>query len=309
MRNNQPQKNFASGAKTTKLPPEVEFQKKSIVFCSSAQHLNPSLADVLQAKKIETKLHYFTAGEALVTINSKCEDHVYIVQSFGLDTNNAIIEFLLTVNAARNAGAQYIHAIILYMAYSRQDRMLEEYSSIGIQIVADLLNHSGVNNLTTIDIHEPNSMNLFNMPSTNISGIEIAKAKSLHVNKLVVLPDHGGLKRIGDLDTDFVYFTKKRYKTKLALELHGDVKGKDCLIIDDIIDSGRTICAASEILTKYGARSVKAFVTHALFSEATYALIDKSQISHITISNTIDNECNIPKIVEVVDISGIIGLI
>lgn len=273
-----------------------------IIFCSYAKHIE-SLASATQAKILETSLRYFTGMEFLVTLPCSCEHDIYIAQSFGLNgMHDGIIELLLTIDAARNAGARTIHIILPYIPYSRQDRMLEPYSSFGLQAIANLLNNSEVDSLTTFDMHSPESIFLFKMPIVNISGIEIVKAHGLDVDKLIVAPDHGGLKR----HNTTTHFTKKRDGTNLTLELHGDVAGQRCLIVDDIIDTGRTICMAAETLMQNGAKSVEVFATHAFFSEATCKLIDTSTISRITVSNSIAHDIA-PKVIEIIDIANIIA--
>ncbi|MES2215474.1 MAG: ribose-phosphate diphosphokinase [Pseudomonadota bacterium] len=281
----------------------------NIIFCSSAKHLKPSLSIELKSQTIETSLRFFTGGEVAICLLPEGRgldtQDVYIVQSFGLhDVNNSLIELLFTIEAAKNSGAKKIHVIIPYMAYSRQDRRLDANSSFGLKVIASFLNNSGIASLTTIDLHSSSSIDLFAMLVVNIPGMDLVEAANVSKDKIIVSPDLGGFKRSAFKAT--VHFTKERKGGLLSLALQGDVNGKDCLIIDDIIDTGRTICLAAEMLMQNGARSVECFTTHALFSEETCRLVNESPLSRIIVSNSIANT-HLPKLVEIVEISQVIS--
>lgn len=273
-----------------------------IISCTSSIDLSTKISKLANAELLTPKVKNFSASEMLIEIPKSCKDReVYIVQSLSFSANNQVMELLLTINAARRSGARKIHLILPYLSYSRQDKESSDYSSVGMEVISTILNTSGISSLITIDIHNKNSIRLFNIEIKNINTSHLVASQP---NKLIVMPDNGSKKR-SNLEQNFISLEKMRHNDNISFKISHDISGMDCLIIDDIIDSGKTLCIAADFLIAQGAKSVDAYVTHALFSEKTVSMIDESVISNLTISNSIKQKI-IPKNTKIIDISNLI---
>ena len=273
-----------------------------LISCSGAAHLSKSLAQHLHATEITPTIRHFSSTELLVDIEQDVSkyDVVYIAQSCGHDANDKLIELLCAIDASRRSGARRIELVIPYICYGRQDRKLGDYTSVGMEIIANLLNASGADTITIVDIHSAESLKHFTIPVTNIKGIDIAIQCIDTTDKTLVMPDRGAVMR--GARADAVYFEKHRNNEALDMQLHGSVNGKHCIIIDDIVDSGQTLCTAAKILKHAGAASVEAYVTHAIFTRFSRTMIDQSHISKLYVTNSIDNAA-LPDIATVLDLS------
>lgn len=272
-----------------------------IIPCHNSIELATKIAISKGFELVIPKIYFFTAKEMQITIPKILAKEVYIIQSFSASVNDALIELLLTVHAARNSGADIINVITPYLCYSRQDKV-NNNASCGVQIIANLLGSSKINKIITIDFHSPSTLSLFPIPIINITIEEIVQP--LIHNKLIISPDNGASRR-NNFD-QVIKLNKKRTNNGLSFKLHGDVTNNDCLIVDDIIDSGQTICLAAEILHKHGAKSITAFATHALLSSDTCSKINNSCINKLYISNSIQNNL-LPKNTTIIDVTKIIA--
>lgn len=271
-----------------------------IIPCQNNLELATKIAAIKGFERVIPRVKYFTGKEMHITIPTTLSKEVYIIQSFSTSVNDALIELLLTIDAAKNSGAGAINVIAPYLGYSRQDKN-EDFKSHGLGMIANLLSSRSINQLITIDFHAPTALNLFDIPVKNIS-IEALISPFIQ-NKLIITPDNGAAQR--NHFNQVIKLNKKRLDGDLYFELHNDVTGKNCLIVDDIIDSGHTICLAADILIKNGAKSVEAYVTHALFSNETCNRINDSFISKLYISNSITNNF-LPNNTEIIDLAKII---
>lgn len=274
-----------------------------IISCRNSIDLSNKIARVAKLDIVIPAIKEFTASEMLIeipkTINN---DDIYIVQSLASSSNNQIMELLLTINAIKHSGGQKIHLILPYIPYSRQDKQKNNNSS-GMEVIANLLNNAGISSIITLDIHNKNSLQLFDVPVINIDTTPLVSR--LIKDRLIVMPDLGSVNR-STLNGDFIYLEKTRYNSDISFNLFGNVKGKNCLLLDDIIDSGKTIELAAKFLIDKGAKSVDAYATHALFSKATCDKIEKSDITNLIISNSIKQEY-LPKNIELIDIASLIS--
>ena len=195
---------------------------------------------------------------------------VFLVQSTQPPSDN-LLELLMMIDAARRASARTIVAVIPYFGYARQDRKDKPRVSIASKLVANLLSAAGVNRIITIDLHADQIQGFFDVPVDHLyaSSVFIPYLKTLHLNNLTFAsPDTGGTRRAGSyakfFHTDFVICYKHRSKpneiTKMALV--GDVEGRNVILLDDIVDTGGTLCKAAGIIMDNGATSVRAMVTH-----------------------------------------------
>ena len=220
---------------------------------------------------------------------------VFIVQSTFAPSEN-LFELLLLIDAAKRASAKSIIAVIPYFGFARQDRKDKPRVSIAAKLVANLLTAAGVQRIITIDLHADQIQGFFDVPVDHLyaSSIFIPYIKSLNLPNLTMAsPDTGGTRRAAAyasrLETDFVICYKQRSKpneiSKMALI--GDVKGRDIIIVDDIIDTGGTICRASKLMIENGASSVRGLCTHGVLSANAYDNINKSKFTEFVISDTI----------------------
>ncbi len=211
----------------------------------------------------------FPTGEYLTKINKSisAEEEVVIVGSIVPPTNDTLMRLVSIIDAARNSGARNITLIAPYLGYSRQNSMELPYSSIGMKIIAKILESVGVTRLITVDIHSSESLCYFSIEVIHISVIEILSYYSpiLNIgNVTIIAPDKGSAKRLENMGCNIIIMNKTRRDKEIFMELKGDVEGKNCLIIDDIIDSGNTIDAAVKCLKEGKAANIKAYCTHFL---------------------------------------------
>lgn len=270
-----------------------------VIGCSRGTKLAKAIAKKLHARFCDINMQHFSGNEMLISSAENLENKtVIIVQSCDADANSNLMEILLASDMASNAGAAEIHLVLSYVPYARQDRELSRHSSIGMHVVADVLNVAMFDSVIVVDIHSLEFLDHLIMPSYNISmhGLDMKE-------KLVVLPDEGAVERI-EIE-EAIALKKIRKGSELSFKVKMNVADRDCLIVDDMIDSGKTLCMAAKALMDHGAKSVEAIVTHALFSKETCSLIDASPIQKLTVTDSIENDC-FPRVVEVVSIVDII---
>lgn len=255
-----------------------------IISCQSSIELATKIAAIKNYELIIAMTQSFTGGEMKIHLPKALDKEIYIVQSFNKSVNNQLMELILTIDAARASGAHNINIVAPYFPYSRQDSK-ESLTSHGLKIIANLLNNCNINRLITMDFHAPKALSLFAFTVTNISIDEIIMPFAQ--DRLIICPDKGATKR--NKFNQIIRLGKKREGDDLFFELSDDIKGKDCLIIDDIIDSGRTICLAAKTLAQNGAKSIQAYATHALFLKDTQEMLNASLIEKLYISNSVEN--------------------
>jgi len=220
---------------------------------------------------------------------------VFLVQSTFTPTDN-LMELLMMTDAARRASARTIVAVIPYFGFARQDRKDKPRVSIASKLVANLLMAAGVNRIITLDLHADQIQGFFDVPVDHLyaSSIFIPYIKTLHLENLTFAsPDTGGTRRAGSyakfFHTNFVICYKHRSKPneieKMALV--GDVKGKNVILLDDIVDTGGTLCKAAEVLKENGSASVRAMITHPLLSGKAYEHIENSALEELVVTDTI----------------------
>ncbi|MGV8137762.1 MAG: ribose-phosphate pyrophosphokinase [Mangrovibacterium sp.] len=221
--------------------------------------------------------------------------HVFIVQSTFPPGDN-LLELLLMIDAAKRASAYKIIAVIPYFGFARQDRKDKPRVSIGAKLMADLLSAAGVNRIITMDLHADQIQGFFNVPVDHLyaSALFIPFIKSMGLRDIVIAsPDVGGTKRANTyarlLGTDMVICHKSRAKANVieSMTLIGDVRDKDVIIVDDLIDTAGTITKAAGLMIKEGANSVRAFAAHGLLSEPAYQRIEDSALQEVYFTDSI----------------------
>ncbi|UDF28635.1 UNVERIFIED_ORG: ribose-phosphate pyrophosphokinase [Roseateles sp. XES5] len=240
----------------------------------------------------------FADQEIFVEIqeNVRGED-VFVVQSTSFPTNENLMELLIMVDALKRASARRITAVIPYFGYARQDRRPRSTRvPISAKVVANLLETVGVERVLTMDLHADQIQGFFDIPVDNIyaSPVLLSDLKARNYSNLVVVsPDVGGVVRARalakQLGCDLAIIDKRRDRPgeSEVMNVIGDVSGKDCLLIDDIVDSGGTLCNAAEALLKNGATSVTAYITHGVLSGGAVARVTSSKLKELVITDSI----------------------
>ncbi|MEG3639950.1 ribose-phosphate pyrophosphokinase [Magnetococcus sp. PR-3] len=272
-------------------------QKMRIFSGTSNPELAERISDYLGTTLGEVTVRRFSDGEIFVQIDENVRGRdVFIVQPTSAPTNANLMELLIMVDALRRASAGHITAVIPYYGYARQDRKEAGRTPITAKLVADLLEAAGVERTLTLDLHAGQIQGFFNMPVDNLYAspvlLEAIRNKGL-ADVVVVSPDVGGVVRARGyakrLNVELAIIDKRRPAPNVA-EIHhiiGDIEGKDCLIVDDMVDTAGTMCAAANALLAQGANSVHAACTHGVLSGPAIERIEKSAISNFMITDTI----------------------
>ncbi|MGB1018282.1 MAG: ribose-phosphate pyrophosphokinase [Chitinophagales bacterium] len=240
--------------------------------------------------------HRFSDGEFTTVINESVRgSFVFIIQSTMPPTEN-FMEMLMMVDAARRASADYITCVIPYFGFARQDRKDKPRVAIGAKLMANLITAAGADRVMTMDLHAGQIQGFFDIPvdHLNATAIFIPYLESLGLDDLLFAsPDVGSTKRTRlyaqQFNTDFVICDKHRKKANEVAEmtLIGDVKDKNVILVDDLIDTAGTMCMAAEKIMEQGAKSVRALCTHAVLSGPAYERIENSSISELIVTDTI----------------------
>jgi len=277
-----------------------------IISCSNSINLSKEISRKLGKKLVDTKIIRFADGEVYVEINENMRGQdVFIIQSTSTPVNDNIMELLICVDALRRASVKSITAVLPYFAYARQDRKVTPRSPISAKLFANLLVGSGVNRVLTMDLHANQIQGFFDIPVDNLFAaptfVQHIK-KNIKSNSFVcVAPDVGGVERaraIGKrLSADLAIIDKRRSgpgKSEV-MNVIGNVKGKTCIIFDDLVDSGGTIVNAAQTLVNKGAKNVYAYTVHGVLTGDAIEKINRSKIKKFVISNSIMNNKKIVK--------------
>jgi ribose-phosphate pyrophosphokinase len=271
----------------------------TVLFTGNA---NPALArEIAQTLGVElgkAKVSRFSDGEVDVEIqqNVRARD-VFVVQPTCAPTNEFLMELMIMVDAFKRASARRITAVIPYFGYARQDRRPRSTRvPISAKVVANLLETVGVERLLTMDLHADQIQGFFDIPVDNIyaSPVLLSDLKSkAYPNLVVVSPDVGGVVRARalakQLGSDLAIIDKRRAAANVSEVMHviGEIEGRNCVIMDDMIDTAGTLVKAAEVLKERGAKRVYAYCTHPVFSGPAIERITRSQLDEVVITNTI----------------------
>ncbi len=277
-----------------------------ILSGTSNYKLSKDIAKQLKLKLVNTNIKRFADGEIYIEINENIRGNsVFVIQSTSNPANDNLMELLLVIDALRRSSAKNITAVIPYFGYARQDRKVAPRTSISAKVVANLITNAGASRVVTVDLHAGQIQGFFDMPVDNLFTTPLfakyIKKKFKSKNLICVSPDVGGVQRTRGLATrikaDLAIIDKRRPAPgkSQVMNIIGNVKGKTCLIVDDIIDSGGTIVNAVNALKKNGATDVYVFITHAVLSGEAVLKIQKSKIKKLIITDTIDNSQKIKK--------------
>jgi len=265
--------------------------------------LAQSIADKCFATLVPADVKTFADGETSVEFleNVRGED-VFIIQSTSSPVNDNLMELLVMIDAAKRSSASRITAVIPYFGYARQDRKSASRTPITAKLVADLLTTAGADRVLTMDLHAGQIQGFFDIPVDDLTS-RIVFAEDIKANvstdesTVFVSPDAGGAvraRKFADMfHSDIAIVDKMRPQAGKSevMNLIGDVKDKHAILVDDIVDSGGTLCKAAEAIMKAGALSVRAYITHGVLSGEACQKVEKSLLTELVITNTITDRC------------------
>jgi ribose-phosphate pyrophosphokinase len=269
-----------------------------IITGNSNRPLAEAISACLSLPLVKANIRRFADNEIFVEIleNVRGED-VFIIQSTSFPANDHLMELLITIDALRRSSARRITAVIPYYGYARQDRKTGSRTPISAKLVANLITHAGAHRVLTLDLHAGQIQGFFDIPLDNLYAGPVfskdIKETIKSSNLTVVSPDVGGVVRARAMakriDADLAIIDKRREAAGVSevMNVIGDVKGCDCVLIDDIVDSAGTLCNAAVALMDQGAKSVSAYVTHGVLSGGAVARVAASPMEKLVITDSI----------------------
>ena len=287
---------------------------------NSNKNLSQKISKFLKNRLVNSSIRKFSDGEIYIEINENIRGNsIFVIQSVSSPANDNLMELLLCIDALKRSSAKNITAVIPYFGYARQDRKVVPRTSISAKLVSNLIAKAGADRVVTVDLHAGQIQGFFDIPVDNLFATPIfarhVRKKIKTKNLICIAPDVGGTERaraLGKLlNVGLAIVDKRRPKAgqSQVMNIIGDVRGKTCIIVDDIIDSGGTIVNAAAALKKRGAKDVHVYVTHGVLSGGAENKIKKSNIKNLVITDTIDNAVKVKNIknIEVLTISNLVG--
>ena len=284
---------------------------------NGSQKLAAAICSKLNLKLGELDVGKFSDGETSINIKESVRGcDVFVIQSTSIPVNDNLMELLLILDACKRASAGSITAVIPYFGYARQDRKSRARDPISAKLVADILQTAGANRVLTMDLHSSQLQGFFNIPVDNLMGlpalVRYFKSVGLPSDLTVVSPDTGSVVRSRAMASKFnaplAIIDKRRPRANVmeVMNVVGDVKGRTCLMLDDLIDTGGTICQGAVALKEHGAKEVFACCTHAVLSGPALERIVASPISKLIVLDTIelpaDKQIDKIKVVSIADL-------
>jgi ribose-phosphate pyrophosphokinase len=291
-----------------------------LVAGNSNRPLAHAIAAYLKTPLTQCLVRRFADMEIFVEIqeNVRGED-VFVIQPTSYPANDNLMELLILIDALRRASARRITAVIPYFGYARQDRKTLPRTPISAKLVANLITHAGVDRVLTVDLHAGQIQGFFDIPTDNLYAAPVMvrdiRKRFDGSDITVVSPDVGGVVRARGLASrigaPLAIIDKRREQPgeSEVMNVIGNVSGRTCILIDDIVDSGGTLCNAAEALVASGAVSVVAYITHGVFSGGSVARIMASKIEKLFVTDTIvpTEAVRISSNIEVLSLAGLIG--
>ncbi len=291
-----------------------------ILACNSNINLAESISKTLNTRLVKAEVKRFSDMEVFVEVqeNVRGED-MFVVQSTSYPANDNLMELLVALDALRRASARRITAVIPYYGYARQDRKSGPRTPISAKLVANLITKAGADRILTMDLHAGQIQGFFDIPTDNLfaAPVFVKDIEEKYNNKPVVIvsPDVGGVVRARAyarrINANLAIIDKRREKpgSSEVMNIIGDVSNHHCILVDDIIDSGGTICNAAQALIDVGAISVDAYVTHGVLSGSAVSNISNSPLSSLVTTNSIKatEAVNMSSNIRQISIAPIIG--
>ena len=277
-----------------------KVNKMKLLACNSNLALSEEIATTLNIPLTKASIKKFSDEEIFVEVNENVRGQdVYVIQSTSKPANDNLIELLVCIDALKRASAKQITAVIPYFGYARQDRKPGPRTPISAKLVANLITKSGADRVLTIDLHAGQIQGFFDIPVDNLYAAPILLEdikKNYDLDKTVIIsPDVGGVVRAryiaNRLNIGLAIVDKRREAANISevLNIIGDVKEKNCILIDDIVDTAGTLTNAAEALLNVGAKTVSAYVSHGVLSGNALEKIKKSVLTEMVTTNTISS--------------------
>jgi ribose-phosphate pyrophosphokinase len=279
---------------------ELVTKKKLVVVSGRANEpLAHEVCQHLGVKLGEVVLSTFASGELYARYGESIRGaDVFILQSHSVPINDRLMEQLILIDAAKRASAKRITAVVPFYGYSRQDKKTEGREPITARLVADMFSVAGADRIISVDLHQGQIQGFFDKPVDSLVALPVLVhylQRMIDGDAVVVSPDAGGVKRAqkfaNHLDADLAFIHKRRphgtHNVAQALEVVGDVAGRTCVLVDDIIDTGGTIAAAAELLVARGAGDVYVVATHGIFSDPAVDRLKNAPIREVVVTNTL----------------------
>ena len=270
-----------------------------IIACNSNKVLAEAITSYIGVKLADAVIRKFADGEIFVKINENIRgEDIFIIQSTSPPVNDNLMELLITIDAARRASAKRITAVIPYFGYARQDRKDEGRTAISAKLIANLITSAGVNRVLTTDLHAGQIQGFFDIPLDNLFSvnelIKDMKEKTIGKNLAIVSPDVGGVVRARAfakrINASLVIIDKRREVAgeSEVMNIIGEVKNKTCILLDDIVDSGGTLCSAAKALKDNGAKEIYSYIVHGVLSGNALEKIENSEIKELVLTDSIE---------------------
>ena len=271
-----------------------------IITGNANKNLSVKISKYLKNRLVRSTIKKFSDGEIYIEINENIRGNsIFVIQSVSSPANDNLMELLLCIDALKRSSAKNITAVIPYFGYARQDRKVVPRTAISAKLVSNLITNAGANRILSVDLHAGQIQGFFDIPVDNLFSTPIfarhIKNKMKLSNLICVAPDVGGVERTRALsrriNSSIAIIDKRRPAPGKSevMNIVGNVKNKNCVIVDDIIDSGGTIVNAAKALKEKGAKDVYVYITHAVLSGEAVDKIEKSQIKKLITTDTIDN--------------------
>ena len=269
-----------------------------IISGNSNPILATQISNELKVKIIDVTVTRFSDQEVFVEINENIRGkNIFLIQSTSMPANDHIMELLITIDALKRASANTVTAVIPYFGYARQDRKVGPRTPISAKLIADIITTAGIDRLLTIDLHAGQIQGFFDIPVDNLYAAPVITKDIIenYKNKdiVVISPDVGGVVRARGIakriNGDLAIVDKRRDKANESevMNIIGDINGRDCIIVDDIVDTAGTLCNAAEALINAGAKSVSAYITHGVLSGPAVERIKNSKLNELVITDSI----------------------
>ena len=280
-----------------------------------------AIAHYLEMPLVDAAVRRFADEEIFVEIHENVRGQdMFVIQSTSYPANDNLMELLICIDALRRASAKRITAVMPYMGYARQDRKPGPRTPISAKLVANLITEAGADRVLAVDLHAGQIQGFFDIPTDNLYAAPVMAAdiQSRYSGKalMVVSPDVGGVvraralaKRLDNAPLAIVDKRRDRPGESEVMNIIGEVKGRHCILIDDIIDSGGTLCNAAQALMDAGAESVAAYITHGVLSGGAVARVDASALKELVITDSIraTDDATDSKRIRILTIAPLIG--
>lgn len=278
-----------------------------IIAGNSNRVITQGISQYLQTSMTDATIRRFADEEVFVEINENIRgEDVFLIQSTSYPANDHIMELLVTLDALKRSSAKRITAVMPYFGYARQDRKAGPRTPISAKLVADIITTAGANRVLTLDLHAGQIQGFFNIPVDNMQAAPVFRDDIMKnyssANTVVVSPDIGGVVRARSLarhiDASLAIIDKRREKAGVSevMNIIGEVEGKDCIIVDDIVDSAGTLCNAAAAIKEKGAASVSAYITHGVLSGKALERIENSSLKELVVTDSICPTDNMLKV-------------